>query len=324
MKPRCAKRRVGDEALEVALDRGDDRPVDDPDGPEAEQEGRQGHDRPREQGEVEADDAVGAQLGHDAGEEDRTGGGRLAVGVGRPGVEREDRRLHGEGGREGQEQQHPGRARQVRVGEGPHVEGRHARLRGVDRDEGEDPDEQEGGGAEGVEEELPGRVPAPLVAPAGDQEIDRNERELEEDEEQEQVEGEEAAQAARLEHEDPHDEGLVAGAVAGGRERDREQQGRHQHQEQRDAVHPEAPGDPEGRDPLMGGDELVAAVARAEGNRRRGAEAEHRQGRHEPSRLHEAALSARDEGDDDGRPGGEEDEHAQVGEGARHDALVST
>ena len=220
--------------------------VDDADRPEGQQQRRQRDDRAREQGEVEADDAVGAELGHDPGEQDRARRRRLAVGVGRPGVEREDRRLHREGGGEGQEQQHPGRARQVRVGERPHVEGRHAGLRGVDDDERQDADEQEGRGAEGVEEELPRRVAAPLVAPAGDQEVHRHEGQLEEQEEQQQVEGEEAPEAARLEHEDPGDEGLVPGALARGAERDREQQRRHQHQEQRDAVHAEAPGDPEG------------------------------------------------------------------------------
>ena len=94
----------------------------------------------------------------------------------------------------------------MRVGERSYVEGGDAGLRGVDRDQGQDTDEQEGGGAEGVEEELARRVAAPLVSPAGDQEVDRDQGELEEEEEQEQVQGEEAPDATGLEEQDPGDE----------------------------------------------------------------------------------------------------------------------
>ncbi len=62
------QRRVRDEALQVTLHRGHDGAVDDADRPESEQQGRQGDDCPREQGEVETDDAVSAELGHDPGE----------------------------------------------------------------------------------------------------------------------------------------------------------------------------------------------------------------------------------------------------------------
>src|ERR1019366_9200114 len=64
MKPRCAS----DEYLQVTLHRRHDGAVDNADRPEREQQGRQGDDCPREQGEVETDDAVSAELGHDPGE----------------------------------------------------------------------------------------------------------------------------------------------------------------------------------------------------------------------------------------------------------------
>ncbi len=218
-------------------------------------------------------------------------------------MEREEGHLHCEGGSERQEQEDTGGPRQVCVGQRAHVEGRHSGLRGVDCDERQDADEQEGGRSEGVKEELAGRVPAPLVAPPGNQEVHRHESELEEHEEEQQVEGEETPEAPGFEHEDPGDERLVPRSVSGSRESDREQQPGHQHEEERDAVHPEAPGDPERRDPLMAGDELVAAVAGCEGHGRRRRDAEHRERSDEADHLHRSTLGARDQGDDNRRPG---------------------
>ena len=59
---------------------------------------------------------------------DEPAAGASRVGVGRPGVEREDRRLHGEGGVKARKSSTPAVAREVRVGERAHVEGRHAGL----------------------------------------------------------------------------------------------------------------------------------------------------------------------------------------------------
>ena len=223
-----------------------------------------------------------------------------------------------------EEQEHTGGPGQLRVAQRPHVEGRHSRLRGVDRDQRQDADEQEGGRTEGVEEELAGRVPAPFVAPPGDHEVHRHEGELEEDEEQQQVEREEAPEAAGFEHEDPGDEGLVRRPLPRSREGDGEQQPGHQHEEERDAVHAEAPGDPEGGDPLMARDELVTAVAGRESHRRRRGDAEHRERGDEADHLHEAPLGARDQGDDDRRSGRQQDEGREVRERACHVALVNT
>ncbi len=60
--------------------------------------------RLREEVDPEAQQAVRAELQHHPGEDDRAGGGRLGVGVGQPGVQREDRHLHRERDREREEQ----------------------------------------------------------------------------------------------------------------------------------------------------------------------------------------------------------------------------
>ena len=57
-----------------------------------------------EEGHGEAEEAVGPHLQEHAGQDDRAGGGRLDVGVGQPGVEREHRHLDGEGQGEGREE----------------------------------------------------------------------------------------------------------------------------------------------------------------------------------------------------------------------------
>ncbi len=125
-------------------------------------------------------------------------------------MEREDRRLHCEGGGEREEQEHAGCPRKMRVDQCSHVEGGHPGLRGVNCDERQDADEQEGGRAQGVQEELAGRVPSPFVAPPRDQHVHRHQGELEEQEEEQQVEREEAAEATGFENEYPGNEGLVA------------------------------------------------------------------------------------------------------------------
>ena len=53
---------------------------------------------------AEAQEAVGAELEQDAGQDHRAGGRRLGVGVGQPGVEREQRHLDREGDGEAEEE----------------------------------------------------------------------------------------------------------------------------------------------------------------------------------------------------------------------------
>jgi hypothetical protein len=57
-----------------------------------------------EESEVEAQQAVGAHLEQHSGEQHGTGGGSFDVRVRQPGVEREERHLHGEGDEESEEE----------------------------------------------------------------------------------------------------------------------------------------------------------------------------------------------------------------------------
>ena len=91
-----AHRRVGDQLLEVRLDDGHDRAVDDRDEAQHDDQrtplvGRVGEERQRE-----ADEAVAAELEQHAGEDHGARGGRLHVRVRQPRVEREHRDLDGE------------------------------------------------------------------------------------------------------------------------------------------------------------------------------------------------------------------------------------
>ena len=207
--------------------------------------------------------------------------------------------------------------------ERPHVEGRHAGLRGVNRDERQDADEQEGGRTEGVQEELPGRVPAPLVAPPGDQEVHRHESELEEHEEEQQVEGEEASRGTPLRargsrrrttcpppcRPKPRERsGTAARSSARGRARCRPSRGSRRSRRQRSTDGWRRTGSRRSR--------RVKATVAAEAMPSTASEAT------KPTICTDSALSARDQGDDDRRPGRQQDERREVGERACHDALV--
>ena len=89
----------GGEALEVVLDQGDQRAVDDADGTEGDHQGSDAVGLVGEDAEGEAQDGVEAEL---AGEHHDGGGGGFADGVGEPAVQREDGDLDREGDEEGE------------------------------------------------------------------------------------------------------------------------------------------------------------------------------------------------------------------------------
>src|SRR5205823_5513280 len=103
------------------------------------------------------------------------------------------------------------------------------------RDQGQDPDQQEGGADHGVDEELQRGVDPVLVTPSPDEEVHGDEGQLEEEEEQEQVQGEERSDAAGLEQQHPRDVALHVVVDVGPDQRQWEQQGRQQDEEERDA-----------------------------------------------------------------------------------------
>ena len=264
-------RRVGDEAFEVALHRRHDRPVGDADDGEREQQGPGPLGGLGEQVQPEAQQPVGAELEHHAGEDHRAGGGRLGVGVGEPGVERDHRHLDGEGDGEGEEQPAPGGRRERRLlGEGDEVERDLAdAVAASEQHGGEDADEHERRAEHREEEELRRRVDPVAVAPAADEEVHRHEDDLEEDEEDEQVEAEERAHHPGLEQEHPGEVGLLVVVRVGREERQREEDAGEHDEQQRDAVDAEVPGDAPVLDPLVLGHELEARPPRC--RRRRAA-----------------------------------------------------
>ena len=137
------------------------------------------------------------------------------------------------------------------------VEGQYAGLRLVDEDQGQDPDEQEGRAGEGVEEELHRRVAAALVAPAGDDEVDRHEGELEERRRTGSGRARRSCRCSAASSSSIHaDEGprVAPRCLADATRAIGKQQRRHQHQEERDAVDARGASEiPSDRDPLMGG-----------------------------------------------------------------------
>ena len=86
-------RRERDQAFHVALRETTQRAVDDADHRQQADPRRPRLRRARQDRERDADEAVGAELQHDRGQQHRAHRRRLGVGVGQPGVEREHRHL---------------------------------------------------------------------------------------------------------------------------------------------------------------------------------------------------------------------------------------
>ncbi len=200
--------RVRHKSFQVRLHGRHDRAVDDPDDRQA------GHPRGevdrclRKQRQVEAEEPVGAELQEYGGQEHGRGRRRLGVGVGKPGVKREQGHLYGEGRAEREEQPRLGAGRQLEVQQLPVIERDALPANGEEDDPGQEQPRAEGR----VEDELDRRVDAPLTSPHADEQVHRDERQLEEHEEENQVEAEEHAEKAGLEHEHRNHVHLHVGA----------------------------------------------------------------------------------------------------------------
>ena len=322
-------RRVGDQPLEVLLHRGHDRGVDDADHPEGDHEGGEVDRRFGEQVEAEAQEPVGPELQHDAGQDHRARRRGLGVGVGQPGVEREQRRLDREGQGEGQEDPSAGVDREgLALGQRDQVEGdRVARLPGGQDDQGQDADQHQGRAQHRVEEELEGGVHLAPVAPAPDQEVHRDQDDLEHDEEDEEVQGQERPQAAGLEQQQPGVVRLGVVARVGRQHGDREQAQGHHHEEERDPVDAEVPRDPEVGDPLLVVDELEAALAELVLDQHPAAHGRGGERRQDRDGLDQLLAGPREAGHEQGARRGQEHQDAQDGEpvvAAHSDTRVST
>ena len=322
-------RRIGDHLLQVALHRRHDGAVEDADGGQREQGRGHGVGQGQEQrGEVdrglgeererEAQEAVGAEFQEQPGQQHRPGCGRLDVGVGQPGVEREERHLDGEAGAEGQEQPPGGVGVETLPGhEGPQVE-RQVVAGGLGLEDGQrqDAEQQQRRAGGGVDEELESGVDPPVVAPRPDEEVHRDEHRLPEHEEQEEVDRQEDAHQGGLEGEVGVDPLVDMGR---GQHGDGEQQpGQHDH-EQADAVDAHQVVDPEGLDPHLRLDELVAGHTLVEGDEEGGGQPQRHQREADGDGPHRIRPPGGD-GGGDGRPGGGDgEEGGAVGEGHQRD-----
>ena len=188
------------------------------------------------------------------------------------------------------------------------------------------PDQQEGRPEEGEEEELDGGVGPSLVAPPGDDEVGRYERQLEHEEEDEQVERQEAAHHGGLEQEQPGEVDAAVLAVASEDDGDGEEQRRHQDQEDGDAVDAEVPVHPErAARVLVVRDQLEPAVAHLHGDEGRDGEAQRDERRDEGERVGELAVDPpvetaveAEEAERGGPDGRHQDEQGQEGDRVRH------
>jgi hypothetical protein len=203
-----AHRAVGDELLEVGLHERDERAVHDADDRQHQyhRSHRRVHGRRREERYGEPEEAEGAELQHDGGKHDRTGGRRLDVRIGQPGVQREHRHLHREGEEEGAEEPERAALRELRgVERGLVREVRHRRHEALHRDrrlmraEVHDADQHEQRSDHRVDEELEARVDAPFAPPDPDDEVHRDEHGFPHHVEQEEIERHEDAEHSRRE-----------------------------------------------------------------------------------------------------------------------------
>ena len=236
--PKMADRAVGDELLDVVLNHRDQRAIDDADDREPDQQGPVVDHRLREQRHRKPVEPVGSHLQHHARQHHRAAGGRLDVGVRKPGVEGEHRDLDREGERETREHPQLGgvrdlqREQRLEIG-GPVPRGLEVQV--VQRDER---DQHQQGADDGVDEELHRRVDATLPAPNADEEVHRDEHELPEHVEQEGVQRDEGADHRPFEGQ--HQREVAPMALFDAREAceddDRRERGGQQHQQQADAV----------------------------------------------------------------------------------------
>ena len=254
-------RRERDQAFHVALGQAAERAVDDADHREHADVGRPGMGGLRQDRDGNAHKAVRAELQEDGGEENRADGGRLGVGVGQPGVEREHGHLDGEPHEQAGEYEQLGAVgdRLRRVLQRHHVEG----LPALEV-EGEEAQDHQRRAEQREEEELDGRVLAVRPAPHADHEVHRQQDQLEEDEEEDQVLGEEGAVHPRLEHEHEDQErlgvvrlGPVVPRVHDAHDGDHHRQ---QEQRQRDAVDAHVVAAVDDVDPAVVHDELELAA----------------------------------------------------------------
>jgi hypothetical protein len=225
-------------------------------------------------------------------------GGRLLGGVGQPGVDREERRLHREGDEEADEEPLLG----VRVDGDALQVAEQVRRRATARGHDVQPDhrgEHHQPAGELEDQELHRGPAASVAAEPADQEVRRDQRRLEHHVEQEHVGGGEHSERQRLEGQRPGEEGLgvaVVGVEPGGADDHGHQHRGQQHEDQRHAVDSQRVVSTEDVDPLVGLGELEAAAVGVELRRRHHAHAQGDERGDERGLLGQRALGAEGHG----------------------------
>ena len=191
--------------------------------------------RLREEGQVEAQETVGAHLQQDTRQDDRTGGRRFHVRIRQPGMQRPHRDFDGKS-----QAQTPGTARSEyspgcrlwRSAPAPRT------CLAVDA-QPQDGQQHQDRASHRVEEELDRRINAARSAPDADQEVHRHQGEFPEDVEQEQILRQEDTHHAHFEQQEEDHEVLDAlfDRRPGGEDRDRRQEGGQQDQQDAQAIH---------------------------------------------------------------------------------------
>ena len=185
-KAHVAHGAAGDPSFDVVLGEGVERPVDDVDDSQHDQGRRQDEMDLREHLHVEAQQGIAAHLQQHPSQQHRHRCIRLPVGIGKPGVQGEDRQLDAKANQETQVTEQAKGAPRRAGGEVGEVE-----ADGVTREgQGQSAQQDQQGGCGRVKDELGGRVLPLLAAPDGNQQIDRHQLQFPGEEEQQEILGE--------------------------------------------------------------------------------------------------------------------------------------
>src|SRR5262249_44909862 len=133
------------------------------------------------------------------GQHDRSGGGRFDVGVGQPGVQREQRNLDREGNEEGEEQENLGLPGEADASAAESLEQRRVVEASANVIEIDHRAQHQNAAGHRVEEELHRGVDAPVVAPHSDEEVHGDKRNFPEHIEEEQIQRHEYANDTKFE-----------------------------------------------------------------------------------------------------------------------------
>src|SRR5215469_13271434 len=196
--------RVRHQSLEIWLNHGHERAVNDADNRQCGDVGRRSVRRVGEERQTETHDAIGTGFQKDARKVHRSCRWRLGMCVGQPRVKRKERHFDGKGHEEGQEEKHFGACAQHQL---PALNKllNHYKIEAAGLVvQPNDAHQHEDRTGHGVKQELDGGVEPSFVPPNANQKCQRNQLEFPEKEEKKQVERKKDADHARFEKQE-HD-----------------------------------------------------------------------------------------------------------------------